>query len=179
MKRLDLTNKKYGYLTCISCEGTDSKGRLLWKAECDCGAEIIKRGRDIVSGNTKSCGCKKRHTANNHHKWNGYELISGTFWKNLRQHAKARQIEVNISLADAWEQWLEQEEKCALSGRKLNFNSSSSKYDGNASLDRIDSSLAYDKNNIQWISKEFQWMKNNFDQKEFIALCKEVAANFS
>ena len=43
-----------------------------------------------------------------------------------------------------------------------------------ASLDRIDSNLSYIKDNVQWIHKDLNRMKNEFSQDRFIEVCKAV-----
>jgi phosphoglycerate-specific signal transduction histidine kinase len=43
-----------------------------------------------------------------------------------------------------------------------------------ASLDRIDSKLPYTYNNIQWIHKDINRMKNAYRQDYFIQLCGMV-----
>ena len=47
-----------------------------------------------------------------------------------------------------------------------------------ASLDRIDSSRGYDADNIQWVHKDINWMKQDFSQSEFIAYCRRVSKKF-
>ncbi len=44
-----------------------------------------------------------------------------------------------------------------------------------ASLDRIDSSKGYTKDNIQWVHKHVNLMKHKFDQKYFVDICKLIA----
>jgi hypothetical protein len=44
-----------------------------------------------------------------------------------------------------------------------------------ASLDRIDSSKSYNKNNIQWVHKDVNKMKWAFNQNHFIKFCKLIA----
>ena len=46
---------------------------------------------------------------------------------------------------------------------------------GTASLDRIDSSKGYVKGNVQWVHKDINKMKTDFEQSIFIKLCKSVA----
>lgn len=46
-----------------------------------------------------------------------------------------------------------------------------------ASLDRIDSSKPYVKDNVQWVHKVVNNMKWDFDQNEFIEWCKIIASN--
>ena len=57
----------------------------------------------------------------------------------------------------------------------LRFQSKNSIRDGTASLDRIDSSRGYVIDNIQWVHKDINWLKNDWSQKEFIELCSRVA----
>ncbi|MBQ4060553.1 MAG: hypothetical protein IJD46_00865 [Bacilli bacterium] len=50
----------YGYLTVISRAENDKNGRARWLCKCKCGNEIIVMGKNLRSGNTKSCGCYKK-----------------------------------------------------------------------------------------------------------------------
>ena len=52
MKKVDLTNKVFGHLTVL--KESDVSGE--WICQCDCGKITIKKGRYLVSGETKSCG---------------------------------------------------------------------------------------------------------------------------
>lgn len=58
-KMIDLTGKKFGKLTVISCAGKLDGRRYSWNCKCDCGNEVVKSGACLTSGNTKSCGCGK------------------------------------------------------------------------------------------------------------------------
>ena len=44
-----------------------------------------------------------------------------------------------------------------------------------ASLDRIDSNKGYTKDNVQFVHKDINWMKQDFEQNKFIEYCKKVA----
>ena len=46
-----------------------------------------------------------------------------------------------------------------------------------ASLDRIDSSKGYTTDNIQWVHKDINIMKNDYGNDYFIEICKKVAKN--
>jgi hypothetical protein len=56
----------------------------------------------------------------------------------------------------------------------LKFNSNRKAHDGNASLDRIDSSLGYIITNVQWIDKEVNYAKQEMTNEQFIKMCKKV-----
>ena len=57
--RKDLTGKKFSMLLAVEwIRG----GR--WRCICDCGNETIVDTRNLISGHTTSCGCRKRDTKN-------------------------------------------------------------------------------------------------------------------
>ena len=58
MKLIDLTRKRFGLLTVLRKYGYSGK-EITWLCKCDCGKESVVIGRDLRSGNTKSCGCIK------------------------------------------------------------------------------------------------------------------------
>lgn len=61
LKRIDITNKKFGKLTAIEFLYTDSKRNSVWKCLCDCGNITTARITDLRNGRMKSCGCVKSH----------------------------------------------------------------------------------------------------------------------
>jgi len=58
---------------------------------------------------------------------------------------------------------------CALSGVKLDENT--------WSPDRIDSKKGYTKENLQFVHKDINLMKNKFPEDYFIEMCKKGAEN--
>lgn len=58
----DLTGQKFGMLTVIKRIGTDGR-RAVWRCKCDCGKRKDVRSIDLLSGNTKSCGCWGKNRA--------------------------------------------------------------------------------------------------------------------
>jgi hypothetical protein len=114
---------------------------------------------------------------NKNPKWQGYENLSARYFNRIKKNAKSRGHNCNISIKDAWKQFVKQNGKCALTNIELKFDSASSIRDGNASLDRINSSRGYTKNNIQWVLKHINMMKRNLPEHEFIHYCKLVVDN--
>ena len=78
-------------------------------------------------------------------------------------------------MEQAWELFEKQNRKCALSGLLLNFPKDRNTHGGTASLDRIDSNGNYTLDNVQWVHKDINRLKNSFDQDYFINLCKLVS----
>ena len=59
-KMIDLTGKRFGYLTVVRRAKENTKaGKVKWICKCDCGNESISTGRNLLSGNSTSCGCMK------------------------------------------------------------------------------------------------------------------------
>lgn len=109
--------------------------------------------------------------------WTGCGKISGTVWGRIVRHAirGSKVLSVDITIEDAWNQFLKQDSKCALTGQPLCFSSTSSTLSQTtASLDRIDSKKGYSKDNIQWVHKDINRMKWDFPEDHFIDLCKLV-----
>ncbi len=152
-----------------------------WKCKCDCGNDCIIRGSNLMdktkqNGGTKSCGCLKRKNGTNHNGYKGIGELSATLWNKIMWGAKRRNYEFSITMKDAWNLFLTQNRKCALTKLPLDlFRMERGKYLGNASLDRIDNSQGYVKGNIQWLHKDINMMKNDHKQSRFIELCKLVA----
>jgi hypothetical protein len=107
-------------------------------------------------------------------RFTGYEEISGEFWSSIKIGAKVRCIDFSVSIQDIYEIFIKQDKKCSLSGINIWMNRTS-KENKTASLDRINSDLGYVYGNIQWIHKDINKMKNDYEQNYFILLCKKVA----
>ena len=60
----------------------------------------------------------------------------------------------------------EQMGKCKISGIDLIMTPKGNHQ--TASLDRIDSSKGYTEDNIQWVHKDINWMKNSFKEDVFL-----------
>ena len=56
---LKLIGEKFGRLTVESRFGTNKRKRATWKCLCDCGNYVVAESNNLVSGNTRSCGCLK------------------------------------------------------------------------------------------------------------------------
>lgn len=149
------------------------KGRTLWICECKCGRTRHITTNDVNRRKAKQClNCANR-------KYVG--KISGSFYMHIKHSAIARNIEFNITQEEMWDLYQEQNGKCKLSGIDINFADTSQEYKKDrlttASLDRRNSSLGYIKDNVQWVHKDINMMKQKFPQEYFIQMCKNIAEN--
>lgn len=56
----NLVGKRFGRLTVISREGSNSCGNATWRCKCDCGRECVIDGNNLCRNHTLSCGCIKQ-----------------------------------------------------------------------------------------------------------------------
>ena len=57
-KAIDLTGQIFNRLTVNHRAENSKDGRATWSCTCECGkTNIVVKGKDLRSGNTKSCGC--------------------------------------------------------------------------------------------------------------------------
>lgn len=173
-KCIDLTGQKFGKLTAIIIDPTRRK-RVFWVCKCDCGEQKSVAAKHLRKGAVKSCGCDRRRTNQNHPSWKGYQEISGKHWAQIQRHAALRSRKFAVGLPYLWNLFLQQKRCCALTGQPLGFQSRSDSTDGNASLDRIDSSKGYVKGNVWWVDKDVNAMKSDFSLDFFRRTCKMVA----
>lgn len=174
----DLIGEIRGHLKIIKLDTLrpkSNKRRAFWLCECECGNIRSVASSHLQSGHTTSCGCKKHLKQDKNPKWKGFGDISGTRWDAIKHCAKMRSIKFEITIQYAWKMFQKQNGKCVLSGRELIFNSKSKTFNGNASLDRIDSSKGYIKNNVQWVDKDINIMKQAYSDEFFINVCNEVS----
>lgn len=151
---------------------TVKKSRRIYRYRCvcDCGVSSKQATRtSLLSGHTASCGCEWYKTGSNSIRWTGHGELSGWYWSRVVGRSRRKGTLPEITIEDAWVQFLKQGKRCALTGVLLTFGS-----DMTASLDRIDSSKSYVQGNVQWLHKDVNKMKWNLSDARFIEVCKLV-----
>lgn len=157
----DLTNQKFGMLTAIDLHGQGKWDEYLWNCECECGKTNIVASYHLVTGQVKSCGCLLT-------KCKGYGEISLGYWTKMRRAALERNLSFEITIEEIWNLFLKQDRKCALTGVHLILGATSRNAINTASLDRINNDFGYTIDNVQWIHKKINIMKNHFNNDEYI-----------
>ena len=181
MKGLDLTGYRSGKLVGIELADTNKTDGRYWKCKCDCGNETIIRASRLKNGVIKSCGCLNNNKRQDHSNWRGYGNISHSFYSGLiKQNSRRnKDVKIEVSIEDLSEQFEKQNGKCAYTGLELYFGKTArdEKYNRTASIDRIDSNKHYTKDNIQWVHKIVNIMKNDLTEDEFLNFCKLIVKN--
>jgi len=167
-----MIGKEFGIGSVIRFLESNKHQHKVWELRCECGTLYKATTGSLNSGNTKSCGCvrnKKTKDIN----WKGCGEIPKVYYTQLKKSAEKRGIEFDISIEDIWNLFISQNRKCSLSNVELYFTKGKER--GTASLDRIDSNLGYNIDNIQWIHKDINKTKSNLDQDDYIDICRNVA----
>lgn len=165
----DLVGQKFGKLTVIERHENDKFGKIRWLCKCSCGRTKVINSASLKRNLSKTCGFCNRIN------FKGYEDISGTYWKRTKKGAIDRGIHFELSLNDVWNQYLDQDCKCALTGFPIKFVKNQDKaLSQTASIDRKDSKLGYTPDNIQIIHKRLQLMKGFIPNDEFLSWCRKI-----
>ena len=155
--------------------------------KCPICTKIYERSYGNLGDVSKCRSCSQ--LLNNKNKiGNGHKTIgdlSGSFVNSIKQKARSRDIEFNVTVEYLWSLFLEQDRKCKLSNIDLKLytynrwtTTGKSRHHNtsivNASLDRIDSNKGYIEGNIQKVHKVINIMKNTLSTEEFLYFCKQI-----
>lgn len=174
----NIIGKTHGLLTVIKDSGKRRKndGAVLWEVRCECG-----NTKYLVKSNfyrNKSCGCKKADVQSQSLRKSlnrgGCGEIYATHWNTVKKNAKQRKLPVKIDAKYAWNLFIKQDRRCALTGETLVFSKRCWSRDATASLDRIDSTKGYIPGNVQWVHKIVNFMKQQYTTELFFSWCKKV-----
>jgi len=184
--KYDLTGQKFAHLTVIKMAITEKSKDRTWRCicRCDCGRKADINTNCLMRGLSKTCGHKdceyhrQDYTNNgkNNVKFTGYEELSGQKWSAYKCGAKRRKIEFNITIQYAWNLFINQNRKCALTGEDIFFGKTNTS-ECTASLDRIDSSKGYIEGNLHWVHKDVNLMKMALSIDRLYELCKKIVKN--
>lgn len=179
----NLVGQVFGSWTVLCRAPNDKASNTRFWCECSCGK--LKRINSCDLTHKLSTQCRKcsvqKYSKN---LVQMYGEIPYCVWRQIQKKSALKDKEFSVSVEYAWEIFLKQGKRCALSGQPIGFHTTrrytkngwkDSRWIHTASLDRIDSSKGYVESNVQWIHKDINWMKNSFDQNYFIHICKLIA----
>lgn len=88
MRKLDLTNQRFGRLTVIAFSHVSKKNRM-WLCRCDCGSVKHVPTDDLRSKKTVSCGCYSRERLGNASRTHGHSVgrLTAEYvaWRAMKQ----------------------------------------------------------------------------------------------
>ena len=152
-KHKDFTGQRFGMLFVVSEDTSKKKYPSYWICLCDCGAEKSIRSDVLKPGRQQSCGCRAGSPT---HKMSNTKIFRQ--WSNMIQRCENKNNPSyknyggrGITVCSQWKSF----EK---------FYEDMGDRPKNMSLDRINNSEGYSKNNCQWAESKTQ-NRNRRDNK--------------
>lgn len=151
MSRIEMKGLRFGKLTVIEPVGKNNYKSLMWKCICDCGNERIVDGSGLRAGRNKSCGCASPKFPINvkTHGYVGTRVYRIWCGMNSRcsesAQGKSRKLyyEKGITVCERWKEF-------------KNFLEDMGEPDLGMSIDRIDGTKGYYKENCRWADSKTQ-----------------------
>jgi len=147
----DITDQHFGRLRAVNYQGSTEEGRAKWLCKCECGKETIILLTSLTSGNTTSCGCVLNEKVTKHHMSN--TKIYRT-WQSMKTRCTNKSSNrykyyggKGVIYDPMWE---------TFEGFYIDMVES---YREGNTLDRIDSSKNYTKDNCRWT--DYNTQNNN------------------
>lgn len=152
---INLVGIEYGKLTVISLvdDVASAKVPTRWLCRCKCGNEVVVRGYNLRSGNTKSCGCEQKEKAAARlrtHGGKGTRLY--VIWQHMLRRCNSESYLAyrlyggrGITVCKEWHEFEAFRDWALRNG-----------YDENLTIDRIDVNGNYEAKNCRWVTQQEQ-----------------------
>lgn len=177
MGKQNLIGQKFGKLLVVGqaehYRPPTGRPATQWKCVCDCGSISTVRAGNLKAGTTSSCGCLRierlkarllKHGATG--------TPAHTKWLSVKVRAKRKGLPHALS----WEDWtnLDIPASCPVLGIPLTFTMTK---DNQPSVDRIDNSEGYTKDNIRIISHRANRLKSDASVEEVERILNYMKGN--
>jgi len=138
---------------------------VIYKCLCDCGQITYGSKNKIISGKKKSCGCLRNTKNSKDPLRKSLNRVYNRITKNKKWH------NTDITLEFLWDLYIQQGGRCYYTGLDLELIKDN---EYTISVDRIDSSKSYMKNNIVLTCRYVNFFKNNLSIDQFITLLENI-----
>lgn len=154
------------------------KGTMVFCNRCKETKDEINFSSDITRTGGLQTYCKTCQTDMLCKYWSTFNGFMKRLFKDSRRSAQERELAFTITHQDLLDCYDEQDGLCNLTGVKLTHNSTPglgrNKHPFNISVDRIDSSRGYERNNIQLVCTYVNTIKWDLPQDNFFKVCKRI-----
>jgi len=135
------------------------------------GKEVTKRAS--LRYRTSEYGRRKRNINTKRYR----STIHGhmqKLWAQTRSRAQNRNLEFNITVDFLKRLWNTQDGRCAVTFKLLHYGLGTGRHKDGISIDRVDSSRGYTKDNVRFICDAVNMMKNNMPDEELREWCRDI-----
>jgi len=170
-RKIDVERPRNGDCVCLCCK---------IKKDVSCFSSDKSRSTGLQ---TYCKDCQRKQAIEWKKKHDNYEDFIHFLFKDLKNNAKKRGINVGITKEDVLELYEEQGKLCALTGDLMTHNfkrgegRGSEKTSKNISVDRINPKKEYTRDNIQLVCNRANTIKWDLTQEEFLYFCTKVVAH--
>lgn len=160
MSRLELEGKRFGRIVVKKFYKVINE-TTRWVCICDCGNEKIIIGKNLVKGNTKSCGCLARELKIKKFKTHGMSRTpTHRTWESMKHRCYNENYYLfkhyggrGIKVCDRWKNSFE------------NFLEDMGSRPKNKTIDRIDVNGNYEPGNCRWATPKEQGRNTRFNKR--------------
>lgn len=146
------------YKSCPSCGEIQS---YLRKSYAEESLRLKKECKSCSNKKTENCGRGL------------YKNVRISWFNKYKCCAELRGLSFNIEIEDIQYLFEKQDFRCAISGAPIDWSNVGSIH--TASIDRIDSSVGYEKENIHLVHKDVNMMKQSYSLDFFIDMCNKIS----
>ena len=176
----DLTGQIFGYLKVNSRLENAKNGKARWDCICSCGGKTVATSSDLLSGHTRSCGCKKYESHNKRHGQTNTDIHRK--WCQMRQRCNDPRCmpfkyygAIGITVCPEWNSFEAFRDWSYANGYKEGL-----------SLDRINNEIGYCPDDCRWVLREEQagnrrnnlMFSHNGKTQNLKAWCDELGLNY-
>jgi hypothetical protein len=174
MKPSQMIGSRFTYLVVVRLHHKDENYRKFYLCRCDCGRRKVVQATLLKTGNTKSCGCKKKEligAASTKINGGPVSRVLSMYWGR----AKKWNREFTLSFDQFKQLILSPCEYCGIQWSNVYKDQN---YPGGFrynSIDRVDSSRGYTPDNVVPCCNMCNLAKRNWSRTRFLAWVKRVA----